>query len=320
MASPGGGARDRGHAGACLRRAEVRLPRRPLPVPAVGRRAARCATCARAAPSRRAVDESATGFYSATQTPLHTARDARLVVERAPGHAPGMIYDIGEGAVLGRGDAAEIRLEDPYASSRHAQLVLQAGVSCSRTSARPTAPTSTRSSWPGPAPLHRGDRVRIGDSEFTYEEGSSDPRRRARRADRHRPPARDQRGLPPRARAGVRRRRRHGRRAGRRGRLAARGRALRRRTCPASDGDDAAARAAACAAAHDANAEIYALVRGRRPPRRHGDDADRRLRRRRARSSSPTSATAAPTAGATASSSGSPRTTRSSRSCCARAA
>ena len=23
----------------------------------------------------------------------------------------------------------------------------------------------------GPAPLHRGDRVRIGDSEFTYEEG-----------------------------------------------------------------------------------------------------------------------------------------------------
>ena len=24
---------------------------------------------------------------------------------------------------------------------------------------------------PGPAPLHSGDRVRIGDSEFTYEEG-----------------------------------------------------------------------------------------------------------------------------------------------------
>jgi len=47
-----------------------------------------------------AAQEGATGFHSAT-APLHTARDARLVVERAPGHAAGMIYDIGEGAVLG---------------------------------------------------------------------------------------------------------------------------------------------------------------------------------------------------------------------------
>src|ERR1700722_16858924 len=74
-----------------------------------------------------AADSAATGFHSAT-APLHVAREARLVVERAPGHTPGMIYDIGEGAVLGRGDAAEIRLDKPCASSRRAQLVMQAGV------------------------------------------------------------------------------------------------------------------------------------------------------------------------------------------------
>ena len=117
-----------------------------------------------------AAPEGATGFHSAT-APLHTARDARLVVERAPGHAAGMIYDIGEGAVLGRGDAAEIRLEDPFASSRHAQLILQAGVVVLEDLGSTNGTYLNEELLRGPAPLHSGDRVRIGDSEFTYEEG-----------------------------------------------------------------------------------------------------------------------------------------------------
>ena len=118
-----------------------------------------------------AAEEAATGFHSATTGPLHTARDARLVVERAPGHTAGMIYDIGEGAVLGRGDAAEIRLDDPYASSRHAQLVLQAGVVVLEDLGSTNGTYLNEELLQGPAPLHSGDRVRIGDSEFTYEEG-----------------------------------------------------------------------------------------------------------------------------------------------------
>jgi hypothetical protein len=117
-----------------------------------------------------AASEAATGFHSAAAAP-HTARDARLVVERAPGHAPGMIYDIGEGAVLGRGDAAEIRLDDPYASSRHAQLILQAGVVVLEDLGSTNGTYLNEELLQGPAPLHTGDRVRIGDSEFTYEEG-----------------------------------------------------------------------------------------------------------------------------------------------------
>ena len=54
--------------------------------------------------------------------------EPRLIVERAPGHTPGMEYDIGQGAVLGRGDQAEIRLEDPFASSKHARLLRQGSV------------------------------------------------------------------------------------------------------------------------------------------------------------------------------------------------
>ena len=89
-----------------------------------------------------------------------------------PGTPRGWSTRSASGAVLGRGDQAEIRLEDPFASSRHARLV-RAGQRAwsSRTSARRTAPTSTRSCSAGPQPLHPGDRVRIGDSEFTYMEG-----------------------------------------------------------------------------------------------------------------------------------------------------
>jgi hypothetical protein len=116
--------------------------------------------------------ETATGFHSANSGPLHTAHDARLVVERAPGHTPGMIYDIGEGAVLGRGDGAEIRLDDPYASSRHAQLVTQAGVIVLEDLGSTNGTYLNEELLQGPAPLHKGDRVRIGDSEFTYQEGA----------------------------------------------------------------------------------------------------------------------------------------------------
>ena len=62
------------------------------------------------------------------RTAAHGDGEPRLIVERAPGHTPGMEYDIGEGAVMGRGDQAEIRLEDPFASSRHARLLRQGGI------------------------------------------------------------------------------------------------------------------------------------------------------------------------------------------------
>ena len=111
-----------------------------------------------------------TGLHSAS-TPFHDAAAARLVVERAPGHRSGMIYDIGEGAVLGRGDAAEIRLEDPFASGRHARVIAQGGIVVIEDLGSTNGTYLNEELLQGPQPLHHGDRVRIGDSEFTYEEG-----------------------------------------------------------------------------------------------------------------------------------------------------
>jgi hypothetical protein len=117
-----------------------------------------------------AVVPEGTGLHSAS-TPFHDAAAARLVVERAPGHRAGMIYDIGEGAILGRGDAAEIRLEDPFASGRHARVIAQGGIVVIEDLGSTNGTYLNEELLQGPQPLHPGDRVRIGDSEFTYEEG-----------------------------------------------------------------------------------------------------------------------------------------------------
>jgi pSer/pThr/pTyr-binding forkhead associated (FHA) protein len=83
-----------------------------------------------------------------------------------------MEYEVAEGAVLGRGDQAEIRLEDPFASSQHARLVRQGSVVVLEDLGSTNGTYLNEELVGGPQPLHPGDRVRIGDSEFTYMEGS----------------------------------------------------------------------------------------------------------------------------------------------------
>jgi len=111
----------------------------------------------------------ATGLHAASQASGATgAFDPRLIVERAPGHTPGMEYDVAEGAVLGRGDQAEIRLEDPFASSRHAKLTRQGAIVVLEDLGSTNGTYLNEELVSGPQPLHQGDRVRIGDSEFTF--------------------------------------------------------------------------------------------------------------------------------------------------------
>ena len=113
----------------------------------------------------------ATGFHAAsTVGPIDFARRApRLVVERAPGHDPGMIYDLDGDLVLGRGDMAEIRLEDPFASARHARVFEQGNVIVIEDLGSTNGTYLNEELLESPRPLHPGDRVRIGDSEFAFE-------------------------------------------------------------------------------------------------------------------------------------------------------
>jgi FHA domain len=117
------------------------------------------------------VPADATGLHSAsTFGPADLlGRSPRLVVERAPGHDPGMIYDLGGDVVLGRGDTAEIRLNDPFASSRHARIYEQGRILVVEDLGSTNGTYLNEELLDGPRPLHPGDRVRIGDSEFSFE-------------------------------------------------------------------------------------------------------------------------------------------------------
>jgi FHA domain len=113
----------------------------------------------------------ATGMYSASALGSvdYASRSPRLVVERAPGHEPGMIYDLDGDLVLGRGDRAEIRLEDPFASSRHARIYEQGNTLVVEDLDSTNGTYLNEELLQTPRPLHPGDRVRIGDSEFAFE-------------------------------------------------------------------------------------------------------------------------------------------------------
>jgi FHA domain len=120
---------------------------------------------------REPIPPGATGMYSASAIGGVgiVQRAPRLVIDRAPGHEPGMIYDLDGEVVLGRGDRAEIRLDDPFASSRHARVYEQGNIMVIEDLDSTNGTYLNEELLETPRPLHPGDRVRIGDSEFTFE-------------------------------------------------------------------------------------------------------------------------------------------------------
>ncbi len=112
----------------------------------------------------------ATGMHAASSLDVLSPGDdvtPRLVVESVPGLQRGMTYDVSQGATLGRGDV-EIQLEDPFASSRHAHLIRQGSMIVIEDLGSTNGTYLNDELLRGPQPLHAGDRVRIGDSTFTY--------------------------------------------------------------------------------------------------------------------------------------------------------
>ena len=93
----------------------------------------------------------------------------RLRVETAAGLRDGVAYDLSDGAVLGRGDQVDIQLEDSFASTNHARLLPQGDVVVLEDLGSTNGTYLNGEPLRGPQPLHAGDRIRIGDSEFTFE-------------------------------------------------------------------------------------------------------------------------------------------------------
>ena len=135
-------------------------------------------TCAAAAPrpeSRRRRRARSRPTRPACTRPRRSAAPTSPTAPRGwsssarPGHDPGMIYDLDGDIVLGRGERAEIRLEDPFASSRHARVYEQGNIVVIEDLGSTNGTYLNEELLQTPRPLHPGDRVRIGDSEFTFE-------------------------------------------------------------------------------------------------------------------------------------------------------
>jgi pSer/pThr/pTyr-binding forkhead associated (FHA) protein len=76
-------------------------------------------------------------------------------------------YDLSQEVTLGRGNV-EIHLEDPFASTHHARITREGPVVVIEDLASTNGTYLNDSPLSGPHPLHDGDVIRIGDSEFTY--------------------------------------------------------------------------------------------------------------------------------------------------------
>ncbi len=95
--------------------------------------------------------------------------EPKLRVETAAGLRAGSAYSLAEGAVLGRSDQADIRLEDTFASSQHARLAPHGDVMVLEDLGSTNGTYLNEEPLRGPQPLHPGDRIRIGDSSFRFE-------------------------------------------------------------------------------------------------------------------------------------------------------
>ncbi len=111
----------------------------------------------------------ATGMYAAADGLIDpdSTNEPRLLVERAAGHQAGIAYELDHSVTLGRGNV-EIRIDDPFASSRHARISREGPIVVIEDLGSTNGTYLNDELLTGPQPLHDGDRIRIGDSEFSY--------------------------------------------------------------------------------------------------------------------------------------------------------
>ena len=94
----------------------------------------------------------------------------RLIVVAAMGHEPGTTFDVADGAMFGRSDGADIRVEDQFASSSHARIYDRGGAMYLEDMGSTNGTHLNGRKVQSAEPLHTGDTIRIGDSEYRYEE------------------------------------------------------------------------------------------------------------------------------------------------------
>jgi FHA domain len=105
-----------------------------------------------------------------TTPDLRAGVSPRLHVVAAMGHEPGTTFDVGEGTTFGRSDGADIRVDDPFASSAHARIFQRDEFMYLEDMGSTNGTYLNGRQVKAPERLKMADTIRIGDSEYRYEE------------------------------------------------------------------------------------------------------------------------------------------------------
>jgi len=95
---------------------------------------------------------------------------AQLVVVAAKGYEPGTSGEIDGGVTMGRSDVVEIRVDDAFASSSHARLFSRGDSMWVEDMGSTNGTYLNGRQISAAERLKRGDVIRIGDSEYRYQE------------------------------------------------------------------------------------------------------------------------------------------------------
>jgi hypothetical protein len=94
----------------------------------------------------------------------------RLEVVAALGYEPGTAFEIQESATLGRSPTADVRIDDPFASSAHARIFPRGQFMYIEDMGSTNGTYLNGRQLRKPEQLRVADTVRIGDTEYRYQE------------------------------------------------------------------------------------------------------------------------------------------------------
>jgi hypothetical protein len=101
---------------------------------------------------------------------LRSGVSPKLEVVAAMGLEPCTTFDIGDGATLGRADSADIQIDDPFASSVHARIFVREQFMYIEDMGSTNGTYHNGRRLRSAERLKQGDSVRIGDTEYRYQE------------------------------------------------------------------------------------------------------------------------------------------------------
>jgi hypothetical protein len=104
------------------------------------------------------------------QPDLRSNVEPRLEVVAAMGVEPGEAFAVGEGATMGRSDGADIRVDDPFASSAHARIFSRGDFMYVEDMGSTNGTYLNGRQIRDAERLKMADVIRIGDSEYRYQE------------------------------------------------------------------------------------------------------------------------------------------------------